>query len=83
VQIVVEGGTTVSLIDKVPIFDDGDQIVPGNLFPVPVRVACDIAGWEPGSEERRVAVIDLRHHVKDEAGRSTFRVAAEDIEAHP
>jgi hypothetical protein len=82
VQIVVDGGMIVSLIDKIPIFTDSDQIVPGTPFPVPVRVACDLVGWDPGPEERSMAVIALRHQVQDDVGRSNFRVAAENIEAH-
>jgi hypothetical protein len=83
VQIVVDGGTTVSLIDKVPVFDAGDQIMPGTKFPVPIRVACDVVDGESEYEGRRVTVIALRYQVEDGAGRNSFRVAAEGVEAAP
>lgn len=79
VQFVAADGTTVRVIDKMPIFDGGEGLVPGTPLPVPVRVAADVLTWEPGPEDRRVAVVALRHHVQDEAGRSTFRVAVDAI----
>lgn len=79
VQFVVADGTTVSIIDKVPIFDGGDGFVPGAPLPAPVRVAADVIGWEPGPAGSRVAVVALRHHVQDGVGRSTFRVPADAI----
>ncbi len=80
VHIVVADGATISLVDKVLMFDGGDQIVPGVTFPAPVRVACDIIGWERDPRERQVAVVVLSYQVQDEAGNSTFHVLAENID---
>lgn len=83
VHIPLAGGATLSLVDKVPIFDGVGRIVPGVVFPVPVRVACDIIGWEPVPGGQRLAIVTLRHQVEDEAGANTFRVPHECVDVRP
>ncbi|MER5702792.1 MULTISPECIES: hypothetical protein [unclassified Micromonospora] len=76
-------GTVVSLIDKVPVFDDADRLAPGVEFPVGLEFPCDVLEWARDQVGNRLAVIRLHFSVEDENGRTIFTVGASTLTSRP
>ncbi|WP_433199823.1 hypothetical protein ACQP00_27680 [Dactylosporangium sp. CS-047395] len=75
VHLVEADGTVVSIVEKVPVVDDTDRMVPGCAFPVELEIPCDVVD---GSDERAVA-IRLHHGIEDQQGRTLFHVDARSL----
>lgn len=67
-------GTVAVLVDKVPIFDDGDRLAPRTTLPVEIEIPCDVLQWVVDAAGNRVSLIRLRSDVEDRRGRRTFHV---------
>jgi hypothetical protein len=76
-------GTTRVLIDKVPLFDYGDVVVPGVEFPVELAVPCDVLATASDRAGHKTSVVRLHFDIEDQHGRSTFRVDADAISSRP
>jgi hypothetical protein len=82
---VEQEGTTAIFVDKLPIFDDG-RITPGVQLPIDLEVPCEVRCWHTDHGVRRWAVISLLGRpggLEDQAGRTEFRVPADEIITRP
>ena len=79
VELHESDGTVATLIDKAPVFDAADALVPGVPLPVEVQVPCDVLRQEVDSAGRMVAVVRLHYGLEDLHGRTTFRINADRI----
>jgi hypothetical protein len=59
VHLQEANGTIATLIDKVPVFDDGDRLVDGAEFPVELRIPCDVVRWTVDETGNRCADVRL------------------------
>lgn len=72
VQFEAADGSTVSLVDKIPVF--GADVEPGTTYPVPITVDCAVVA-EHGDQVE----IELLHGVMDGDQRSRFTVRRESL----
>jgi hypothetical protein len=63
----------VSLVDKVPVLDNGDQLTRGTAVPSGVEILCDVLEWTVDQAGNRSAIVRLRSNVEDQsAGRRSM-----------
>jgi hypothetical protein len=74
VQLRESDGTVVSLVDKVPIFDQTDRLTVGTTLPLDVEVPCDVLERAVDAAGNSSSLVRLRSNVEDQSGRTTFRV---------
>jgi hypothetical protein len=74
VQFTESDGTVVSIVEKVPVVDYDDRVVPGVRFPVDLEIQCDVLDWVAHPGGNRSAAIQLRFNVEDRHGRTVFNV---------
>jgi hypothetical protein len=67
-------GTVVSLVDKVPIFDDGDRLILGTTLPTEVEIPCEVLERAVDRAGSRSSLVRLGSNVEDQRGRATFHV---------
>lgn len=78
-QLTESSGVVVTLVDKVPVFDGNDSLVPGVEFPVELELPCDVLDRSVEQDGGRSALVRLRFGIKDQAGRTDFRVDESDV----
>jgi hypothetical protein len=83
VRIAEHDGAEAIVVDKAPVFDNADRLLPGVEFPVELELPCDVLRWEPSQHHGRSAVVVLHHHIEDQAGRTEFRVSHTQIIERP
>jgi hypothetical protein len=79
VQLRESDGAVVSLVDKVPIFDQTDRLAAGTTLPVDVEVPCDVLERAVDAAGNWSCLVRLRYDVEDQGGRTTFRVAEHSV----
>jgi hypothetical protein len=67
-------GLVICLVDKVPIFDDGDRLTLGTTLPADVEIPCDVLEQAVDRAGNRSWLVRLRSNVEDQHGRTTFYV---------
>ena len=67
-------GTVVSLVDKVPIFDDGNRLRLEIQLPVDVEIPCEVLERAVDRAGNRSSLVRLRSNVEDQRGRTTFHI---------
>jgi hypothetical protein len=72
VQFIDSDGTVVSIVEKVPVVDYNDRVVPGVRFPVELEIPCDVLDWVAHLDGSRSATVRLRFSVEDRHGRTMF-----------
>jgi hypothetical protein len=73
----------VSLVDKVPVLDNGDQLTRGTAVPSGVEILCDVLEWTVDQAGNRSAIVRLRSNVEDQSGRTTFNVDEDALATSP
>jgi len=74
VHLPESDGTVALLVDKVPVFDYDDRLVPGAELPMSIQIPCDVLDWFVGQGGIRSAFIRLHFDVEDQSGRTMFKV---------
>lgn len=74
VHLPESDGTIALLVDKVPIFDEGDRLMPGVGLPTSIEIPCHVLDWVVGKDGVRSALVRLYFDVEDESGRTIFNV---------
>lgn len=68
-HLVDVDGVEHVLIDKAPVFDDGERLRPDAAYPIDLKLACRVL-----RESDADVVVELAHHVESVEGLRTFRV---------
>lgn len=76
-------GTVAVLVDKSPVFDPGERLVPVAEFPVELAIPCEVLHRVVGEGGDRSSVIRLKLGIEDTAGRGTFCVDDGDLVTYP
>jgi hypothetical protein len=74
VHLPESDGSVALLVDKVPVFDYGDRLVPGAKLPMSIEIPCHVLDWVVGQGGVRSAFIRLRFDIEDQSGRTIFNV---------
>lgn len=69
-RLVDADGKEHVLIEKVPMFDDGDALHADAMYPIDIVIDCRII-----SESEDAAFIELAHYIESVEGQREFRVA--------
>lgn len=79
VRLRESDGTVVTLVDKAPVFDCGNSLLPGVEFPVELELPCDVLDRTAGRDGKRSVMVRLRSGLEDQCGCGTFRVDEGDV----
>jgi len=82
VRLHESDGTVVSLIDKVPVFDDGDRLTLETRLPAYVEVPCEVLEQAVDQAGNRSSLGRLRSNVEDQRGRTTFNIDEHTLVSH-
>jgi hypothetical protein len=83
VHLIEPDGTVVSIVEKVPILDYDDRVVPGIQFPVVLAIPCDVIDRATDDRGNRTVAIRLRCNVEDRQGRAVFKLDERALTARP
>jgi hypothetical protein len=67
-------GTVVSMVDKVPVLDDGNRLRLETQLPVDIEIPCEVLERMVDLAGNRSSLVRLRSNIEDQRGRTTFRV---------
>ena len=83
VHLTESDDTVALLVDKVPVFDCGDRLVPGVELPMSVEIPCHVLDWVVDQGGVRSAFVRLHFDVEDESGRTIFHVDGGGLDQRP